>query len=73
MRIKMITTAAGPDGVWPAGTIQDVSDVQARAMIAQGFAEAVETPIEEALDPAPAARETATAPAQRKRKPKASR
>ena len=55
MRIRMITTAAGPHGVWPAGSVQRVDQETAETLIRYGFAEAV--------DPAPAAvgRETATA------------
>ena len=55
MRIRMITTAAGPNGVWPAGSVQRVDQETAETLIRYGFAEAV--------DPAPAAvgRETATA------------
>lgn len=53
-RIMMLTTAAGPDGVFMAGSVADVPDELAAAMIAAGSAEAVE---------ATATAETATLPA----------
>ena len=68
MRIKMLTTAAGPDGVWPAGSIQDLAAPQAKALISGGFAEPIDPPIEQAQAPKPVARETAEAPTQRKRR-----
>ena len=44
MKIKMLTTAAGPDGVWPAGSVQDVSAKVAKAMVDGGFAKKVVPP-----------------------------
>lgn len=40
MRVRMLSTAAGPAGVWPAGSIQDLPDEQGRALMAAGAAEA---------------------------------
>ena len=51
MRIRMITTAAGPNGVWPAGSVQRVDQETGETLIRYGFAEAVD----------PVGRETATA------------
>lgn len=44
MRVRMLKQAAGPDGVWPAGSIQDVAPFMAVALIEGGYAQAVETP-----------------------------
>ena len=38
MRVKMLTTAAGPDGVWPAGHEIDVPDSTAVALLNGKFA-----------------------------------
>ena len=43
MRIKMLTTAAGPDGVYLAGQVVNVNDKLAEAFIAGGYAERLET------------------------------
>lgn len=52
-RIRMFTTAAGPSGVFMAGSVIDVPDDIGEQMIAAGNAELVERPLAE----------TATAPA----------
>lgn len=41
MRVRMLSTAAGPAGVWPAGSIQDLSDKQALLLVGGGYAEAI--------------------------------
>lgn len=33
MRVRMIKTAAGPDGVWPAGSLQTMSDGAGAALL----------------------------------------
>ena len=58
MRIRMITTAAGPNGVWPAGSVQRVDQETGETLIRYGFAEAVDAEL--GLD-ALEGRETATA------------
>lgn len=60
MRVRMLTKAAGPSGIWPEGSVQDVSDGMGKALIGSGFAEAVD--VEPPSDPDPVARETADAP-----------
>lgn len=47
MRVKMLTTAAGPEGVFPAGQVVDVDEKLAKAFIAGGYAEVVDKPIVE--------------------------
>lgn len=42
MKIKMLTLAAGPEGVTPAGCILNVNDIVAKQLIAGGYAIAVE-------------------------------
>jgi hypothetical protein len=42
MRVKMITTAAGPDGVFLAGQVVDIEEKLAKAFIAGGYAKTVE-------------------------------
>jgi len=49
----MLTTAAGPDGVFPAGAVVDVDERLAKAFITGGYADAVEEPVVEsaAIEP----------------------
>ncbi len=42
MRVKMLATAAGPNGVFPAGQVVDVDEILAKAFIAGGYAESVD-------------------------------
>lgn len=44
MHVKMLTTAAGPDGVFPAGQVADIDEKLAKAFVAGGYAEAVDKP-----------------------------
>jgi len=44
MRVKMLTTAASPDGVFLAGQVVDVDEKLAKAFITGGYAEAVDKP-----------------------------
>lgn len=63
----MITTAAGPSGVWPAGSVQRVDQETGETLVRYGFAEALDpnawAPLTEAdsQERAKAMRETATA------------
>ncbi len=41
MKVKLLTTMAGPEGVILAGQIADLDDARARELIARGYAEAV--------------------------------
>ncbi len=41
MKVKLLTTMAGPEGVILAGQIADLDDARARELIAGGYAEAV--------------------------------
>lgn len=43
MRVRMLTTAAGPDGVLLAGSTVDLPDDQALSFLRGGYAEAVLT------------------------------
>lgn len=71
MKIRMLTLAAGEDGIWPAGSVQVVDDDVAKQLIAGGYAKpcAEGEELELATGPS-AARETATAPAQKQRRTK---
>lgn len=42
MRVMMVAMAAGPGGVWPAGSVQDLDEERATALVEGGFAVAVE-------------------------------
>jgi hypothetical protein len=44
MKIRLLTLAAGPDGVMPAGSVADVSEDLGRALIDGQFAVAVDLP-----------------------------
>ena len=41
MKIRLITLMAGPEGVFPPGSVIEVSPEEARALIAGGYAEPV--------------------------------
>ena len=41
MKIRLITLMAGPEGVFPPGSVIEVSPEEARALIAGGYAEHV--------------------------------
>lgn len=51
MKIKMLTLQAGPAGVRKPGVTYNVSDEEAKALIAGGYAEAVKKPQAEAESP----------------------
>lgn len=42
MKIKLKTRAAGPDGVYGIGAVIDVPDKQAKQLVADGYATALE-------------------------------
>lgn len=44
MRVRMVTLAANPDGILTPGTIIDIDDAMAAAMIAAGSAVAIDAP-----------------------------
>lgn len=44
MRLKMRTTAAGPDGVHLAGQVYDLPEPMAKAYVKVGSAEAIDKP-----------------------------
>ena len=46
MRIKMLTTMAGPDGSANAGQVIDMDDERAVALLEGGYAEAVKAEVE---------------------------
>lgn len=50
-RVKMRTLSAGPDGVFPAGSIKEVSDEQAKQLIRAGYAEGIKEPKEKPKEP----------------------
>lgn len=79
MRVRMVTGAAGPQGVWPPGAVIEASESLALALIAGGYAEAVSPPeavidaqpapveppvVEAAVDAGASARRTAVGPGQ---------
>ncbi len=44
MKIRLKTLMAGPEGVFPPGSVIEVSSEEARALIAGGYAEPVPNP-----------------------------
>lgn len=62
MRIKMKSTAAGPNGSKREGEIYDVADAEGQALIDGGYAEQVAEPVAE-VAPEPAPTPAASAPA----------
>lgn len=64
MKIRFVTTMAGPGGVIAAGAVKDVSDGEADRLIGAGIAVPVVRTVENAKA---AGGETATAAAQRQR------
>jgi len=48
MKIRLKTLMAGPDGVFPPGSVIEVSPEEAQALIAGGYAERLERPPEKA-------------------------
>jgi len=61
VKVRMLSLAAGPSGVFPAGTIRDVTDDEALVLVDGGYAEFVasappaEKPVEEEIETAMAA------------------
>ena len=43
MKVKLITTYAGPRGTWMAGCTIDLPDKEAKGLVDGGYAEIVET------------------------------
>lgn len=41
MKVKMKTLAAGPEGLYRPGQVVEISEIQAKALIAAGYAEPV--------------------------------
>jgi hypothetical protein len=46
MRVRLKTLMAGPEGVFPIGSVIDAGDEEAAALIAGGFAERYDRPVE---------------------------
>lgn len=44
MKIRLITLMAGPEGVFPPGSVIEVSPEEARALVAGGYAEPLPRP-----------------------------
>lgn len=44
MRVKMLALSADADGVFPIGSVRDVSDEAAEQMVDGGFAELIDEP-----------------------------
>jgi len=44
MKVRMLTTSAGPDGVFMAGEIINVSSAKGRELIKGGYAQLVDEP-----------------------------
>lgn len=42
MKVRMMSLAAGPDGSWPPDSVHDLPDGLARALVAGGYAVAVD-------------------------------
>lgn len=57
MRVRMVTLAASPAGVFHAGEVWEFGETEARALVAGGYAVALD-PQPAAAAPAPVARET---------------
>lgn len=74
MKIRMRTTSAGPTGVLRAGHVYSLGDVEAKQLLAGGYADPVKASDAETADAAPgpetAARKPAAATRGRTSKPK---
>ena len=46
MKLRLKTLMAGPDGVFPPGSVIDPPDDEAEALISAGYAERLEPPLE---------------------------
>lgn len=68
MKVRMLTLAAGPAGVWPAGQVVDVDPLQAKALLAGGYAEPAEPLVSLERATAEPVAETAVVPQAKKRK-----
>lgn len=53
MKVKLITTYAGPLGTWMAGAIVDLPDEEAKGLVDGGYATRVEVPASTKVEPAP--------------------
>ncbi len=71
MKIRLITLMAGPEGVFPPGSVIEVSPEEARALIAGGFAEPVNRPTGSAAAESPPVETAAFEPGNRAVKPAA--
>lgn len=45
MRIRMKTMGAGPAGIWRPGEVLDLEAVTAEALVAGGYADAIDPPV----------------------------
>lgn len=52
MRVRMLTTAAGAEGVWPPGAVVTVAAELGAALVAGHYAERVEEAAAEVVTPA---------------------
>ena len=66
-RIRMVTTAAGPFGVMPAGSVVEMPAVEAAAFLHGGYAIAADAPPEVADAPPPEVAAPAPPPAPKSR------
>lgn len=48
MRVEMLAISAGPDGVFPVGTLRDLDDVVATALVDGGYAKSCDAPVKAA-------------------------
>jgi hypothetical protein len=69
MKIRLKTLMAGPEGVFPPGSVIEVSPEEARALIAGGYAEAVPRPAAQEKDELPAVETAAVQPGSRAVRP----
>ena len=65
MKIRLITLMAGPEGVFPPGSVIEVSPEEARALIAGGYAEPVPRPAAPPKDELPPVETAAVRPGSR--------
>ncbi len=71
MKIRLITLMAGPEGVFPPGSVIEVSPEEARALVAGGYAEPVLRTAAPAKAEPPAVETAAVQPGSRAVRPEA--
>jgi hypothetical protein len=69
MKIRLKTLMAGPEGVFPPGSVIEVSPEESKALISGGYAEAVPRPATQPKDEPPPVETAAVQPGSRAVRP----